>query len=117
MMSDGRRWCVLCLILRHGSAMTTAGYWRHRGFFFSSRRRHTRYIGDWSSDVCSSDLDERGLPQQRELVRLARPQRAERDHLRVDVQPGSDAEDLEEHVVDEPDDIDQRDQADRKSVV
>src|SRR5437762_7952330 len=27
-------------------------------FFFSSRRRHTRYIGDWSSDVCSSDLDE-----------------------------------------------------------
>src|SRR5437879_1427826 len=22
----------------------------------SSRRRHTRYIGDWSSDVCSSDL-------------------------------------------------------------
>src|SRR5437762_5470058 len=26
------------------------------GFFFSSRRRHTRYIGDWSSDVCSSDL-------------------------------------------------------------
>src|SRR5437762_871630 len=26
-------------------------------FFFSSRRRHTRYIGDWSSDVCSSDLD------------------------------------------------------------
>src|SRR5437879_11383545 len=28
-------------------------------FFFSSRRRHTRYIGDWSSDVCSSDLDHR----------------------------------------------------------
>src|SRR5437879_4300084 len=27
-------------------------------FFFSSRRRHTRYIGDWSSDVCSSDLME-----------------------------------------------------------
>src|SRR5437879_11855381 len=26
-------------------------------FFFSSRRRHTRYIDDWSSDVCSSDLD------------------------------------------------------------
>src|SRR5437879_1478242 len=25
-------------------------------FFFSSIRRHTRYIGDWSSDVCSSDL-------------------------------------------------------------
>src|SRR6266581_2159663 len=25
-------------------------------FFFSSRRRHTRWTGDWSSDVCSSDL-------------------------------------------------------------
>src|SRR5689334_10892385 len=28
-------------------------------FFFSSRRRHTRWNCDWSSDVCSSDLDER----------------------------------------------------------
>ena len=25
-------------------------------FFFSSRRRHTRLVRDWSSDVCSSDL-------------------------------------------------------------
>src|SRR5499433_3667202 len=25
-------------------------------FFFSSRRRHTRLVSDWSSDVCSSDL-------------------------------------------------------------
>src|SRR5690606_40409037 len=33
-------------------------------FFFSSRRRHTRFSRDWSSDVCSSDLREflaRGL--------------------------------------------------------
>src|SRR6266487_4314535 len=29
-----------------------------RVFFFSSRRRHTRWTGDWSSDVCSSDLGE-----------------------------------------------------------
>src|SRR5690606_12679027 len=28
-------------------------------FFFSSRRRHTRFSRDWSSDVCSSDLDGR----------------------------------------------------------
>src|SRR6266481_8416457 len=28
-------------------------------FFFSSRRRHTRWNCDWSSDVCSSDLEER----------------------------------------------------------
>src|SRR5690348_18069582 len=29
-------------------------------FFFSSRRRHTRWTGDWSSDVCSSDLSPPG---------------------------------------------------------
>src|SRR2546426_9209469 len=37
-------------------------------FFFSSRRRHTRLQGDWSSDVCSSDLSSmpylNGLAQQ-----------------------------------------------------
>src|SRR5258706_1449147 len=36
-------------------------YWSVTGvqtcaFFFSSRRRHTRLVSDWSSDVCSSDL-------------------------------------------------------------
>src|SRR3712207_9420359 len=31
-------------------------------FFFSSRRRHTRYWRDWSSDVCSSDLQPQQLP-------------------------------------------------------
>src|SRR3712207_4062884 len=30
-------------------------------FFFSSRRRHTRYWRDWSSDVCSSDLTQAHL--------------------------------------------------------
>src|SRR5215510_14821186 len=30
-------------------------------FFFSSRRRHTRWPRDWSSDVCSSDLGPRRL--------------------------------------------------------
>src|SRR5690348_18310847 len=30
--------------------------WIYVFFFFSSRRRHTRWTGDWSSDVCSSDL-------------------------------------------------------------
>src|SRR5258705_11545570 len=28
-------------------------------FFFSSRRRHTRCLSDWSSDVCSSDLKQK----------------------------------------------------------
>src|SRR3712207_9297948 len=31
-------------------------------FFFSSRRRHTRYWRDWSSDVCSSDLMATSIP-------------------------------------------------------
>src|SRR5256886_10006596 len=30
-------------------------------FFFSSRRRHTRFDCDWSSDVCSSDLTPEGF--------------------------------------------------------
>src|SRR5262249_59131407 len=33
------------------------GAWVNNCFFFSSRRRHTRLVSDWSSDVCSSDLD------------------------------------------------------------
>src|SRR5256885_6410718 len=33
-------------------------------FFFSSRRRHTRLQGDWSSDVCSSDLAQLNDQQQ-----------------------------------------------------
>src|SRR5690606_40811433 len=32
---------------------------RYHILFFSSRRRHTRFSRDWSSDVCSSDLVER----------------------------------------------------------
>src|SRR5690348_17954818 len=40
-------------------------------FFFSSRRRHTRWTGDWSSDVCSSDLaisDKESFLTARELL-------------------------------------------------
>src|SRR5256885_11370320 len=36
--------------------MRTQSHIRCCLFFFSSRRRHTRLQGDWSSDVCSSDL-------------------------------------------------------------
>src|SRR5690606_40159476 len=40
-------------------------------FFFSVRRRHTRFSRDWSSDVCSSDLEEeRGLIGQHGLAAL-----------------------------------------------
>src|SRR5688500_20130419 len=36
-------------------------------YFFSSRRRHTRLQGDWSSDVCSSDLPEGIAEEERRL--------------------------------------------------
>src|SRR5262245_65060367 len=47
-------------------------------FFFSSRRRHTRCLSDWSSDVCSSDLqadliwmsEQEMLPGRRYLAKL-----------------------------------------------
>src|SRR5690606_39759742 len=43
-------------------------------FFFSSRRRHTRFSRDWSSDVCSSDLDyvlmEKALEEGKEIIGL-----------------------------------------------
>src|SRR6266478_10078345 len=44
-------------------------------FFFSSRRRHTRFDCDWSSDVCSSDLDQLclGWPEPKQIAeKLAR---------------------------------------------
>src|SRR2546430_4858120 len=37
-------------------------------FFFSSRRRHTRFDCDWSSDVCSSDLRYMGWTDAADLV-------------------------------------------------
>src|SRR3712207_9055666 len=46
-------------------------------FFFSSRRRHTRYWRDWSSDVCSSDLDR--IVRDRRLLELAVVERRPRD--------------------------------------
>src|SRR5690606_39337519 len=39
-------------------------------FFFSSRRRHTRFSRDWSSDVCSSDLVARKWLMQEYGVRI-----------------------------------------------
>src|SRR5256885_3293414 len=36
-------------------------------FFFSSRRRHTRLQGDWSSDVCSSDLSGSSMKSKNKL--------------------------------------------------
>src|SRR5690606_39594565 len=39
-------------------------------FFFSSRRRHTRFSRDWSSDVCSSDLSFRSAGQRCSALRV-----------------------------------------------
>src|SRR5205814_2915982 len=45
-------------------------------FFFSSRRRHTRCLSDWSSDVCSSDLGQlvRQLSELVNITVLDRPE-------------------------------------------
>src|SRR3712207_4151115 len=58
-------------------------------FFFSSRRRHTRYWRDWSSDVCSSDLSSIAIcsPSVAEVQRLNAPFLAE---LEVALQLGED---------------------------
>src|SRR2546427_12123920 len=40
-------------------------------FFFSSRRRHTRFDCDWSSDVCSSDLALEACADERGAIRAA----------------------------------------------
>src|SRR5688500_19934810 len=40
-------------------------------FFFSSRRRHTSLQGDWSSDVCSSDLADATIGRRLDSLELA----------------------------------------------
>src|SRR5690625_8007755 len=50
-------------------------------FFFSSRRRHTRWPRDWSSDVCSSDLElgqehprrQRSAPPLADIAQIGHP--------------------------------------------
>src|SRR5256886_7557723 len=72
---------VLCLSPRNSDpiARMMTGVdekWRLvlRWFFFSSRRRHTRFDCDWSSDVCSSDLSEIIIsPRRRRFRRIAAP--------------------------------------------
>src|SRR5262249_56758859 len=50
-------------------------------FFFSSRRRHTRLVSDWSSDVCSSDLRMRAA-QGRAADRFEREEQAYFERVR-----------------------------------
>src|SRR5207249_6689082 len=58
-------------------------------FFFSSRRRHTRSKRDWSSDVCSSDLEPSGPAG----IDARTPFRAQREWVRMTCSSqGSDAQ-------------------------
>src|SRR5688572_32110816 len=47
---------VIASVLYAKIRIATSARCRWGSFFFSSRRRHTRFDCDWSSDVCSSDL-------------------------------------------------------------
>src|SRR5215831_12322394 len=76
---------------------------QHYVFFFSSRRRHTRCLSDWSSDVCSSDLD-RGPVAHRGVHCGGRGQRYRRGLARADRRVAdrragrADTRDLRDHV-------------------
>src|SRR5258705_2917554 len=67
-------WFALALLVRSSVLAMSI-------FFFSSRRRHTRCLSDWSSDVCSSDLLLPGDGADGELVRSHAPGKA----VRLDV--------------------------------
>src|SRR5256886_7562515 len=64
---DHRQEKSLCRLARMGEII----YWSiFVFFFFSSRRRHTRFDCDWSSDVCSSDLGDSAEEQSRKATIL-----------------------------------------------
>src|SRR5690606_40248990 len=54
-------------------------------FFFSSRRRHTRFSRDWSSDVCSSDLEAQAQAFWRMRTGLSEVQKHEGGSIKHDV--------------------------------
>src|SRR2546430_11487114 len=101
--------------LIHASPMPTVLMWSSRlFFFFSSRRRHTRFDCDWSSDVCSSDLfnanrldvehDKVDLIQQAMLNRIVDDRQMTRFHPKARIAANQ--------IIDQ-----RNDQLDRKSVV
>src|SRR5690606_39919493 len=73
-------------------------------FFFSSRRRHTRFSRDWSSDVCSSDLGSAGIDVRRR-ARWRNPAKtvlnlSRRRTFKLKIQGSADAENGDQTVED-----------------
>src|SRR5690348_17795422 len=73
-------WLIWCFLLCLFFFFLFLLYFLVFFFFFSSRRRHTRWTGDWSSDVCSSDLQHPDPPgrDRRARARRRRPRDRER---------------------------------------
>src|SRR6266487_5510709 len=70
-------------------------------FFFSSRRRHTRWTGDWSSDVCSSDLTKDPVKNLgRWLVEQGRLENGDIERIRKEIR--KELEEIEQEVLQEP---------------
>src|SRR5690606_39317602 len=65
-------------------------------FFFSSRRRHTRFSRDWSSDVCSSDLGRLSRQSAWTVLRNA----AERARVNAEVSPHTLRHSFATHLLD-----------------
>src|SRR2546430_8124587 len=104
---------MLIYSLLAGSACCIAVFWWF--FFFSSRRRHTRFDCDWSSDVCSSDLQQdvrcHGAGDRPRVSLLARaPHHDDARAVRGGQDPGEGTEALEGPAL-------LRASCDRKSVV
>src|SRR5262245_64601469 len=80
----------LCiLLLSYDFSFTRCRFLFDLFFFFSSRRRHTRCLSDWSSDVCSSDLGQHQLARDIDGFACARG-RDRRQHCRDAVLPDRD---------------------------
>src|SRR5207302_5972934 len=68
---------IMCIMKQERGTAGYASYFNSYNdflffFFFSSRRRHTRFSRDWSSDVCSSDLKEASASPNSPLYDYAR---------------------------------------------